>query len=296
MFPQTYLLRWYKQHGRNLPWRKTKDPYKILVSEMMLIQTQVSRVLSFYKKWLKRFPSFTYLAKASNEDVIRTWAGLGYNRRALLLRDLAKQIVQHKIPQNSKQWQQYKGIGPYMAHVLSAFIAHEKTIPLDTNIRRVLGRVLIGLPFPQLFHDLSIKKQAQKKFFLNPKQHNETIQALFDLASLVCLKKPACLSCPLRTTCKSSTKFLSGRIQIPKQSIQKNKERVYRNKKYPDRIYRGRILTLIQKNKKGVLFQMLGKKIDVSFDPLLDEDWLKDMIKRLEKDELVKFNNLRVWL
>ena len=99
MSPAEKLLRWYKKYGRDLPWRKTRDPYKILISEIMLQQTQVPRVLLFYKKWLTLFPSWKTLAKATNAEVIRAWAGLGYNRRALILRDIAKQVAHGGIPQ-----------------------------------------------------------------------------------------------------------------------------------------------------------------------------------------------------
>ncbi len=94
----TPLLRWYAREGRDLPWRNTRDPYRILVSEVMLQQTQVSRALEFYRTWLKTFPTWHALARASNKDVIHAWAGLGYNRRGLMLRDIAKQVVAHGVP------------------------------------------------------------------------------------------------------------------------------------------------------------------------------------------------------
>lgn len=102
------LFRWYEREQRDLPWRRTRDPYRILVSEIMLQQTQVSRVLEFYRRWLKRFPTWRALARASNTDVIHAWAGLGYNRRALVLRDIAKRITELRTknlePRTSREW------------------------------------------------------------------------------------------------------------------------------------------------------------------------------------------------
>lgn len=155
------LLKWYDKHGRDLPWRKTRDPYCILVSELMLQQTQVPRVLVFYPRWLATFPDWHALASASNADVIKAWAGLGYNRRALMLRDIAKQVVEKGVPQSEEAWRELKGIGPYTSAALAAFSLHHRTMPVDTNIRRVLARVLLGKPFPDLKDDDVIRDAAE---------------------------------------------------------------------------------------------------------------------------------------
>ena len=117
------LIAWYDANGRDLPWHRSRDPYRILVSEIMLQQTQVPRVLLFYAGWLKRFPDWAALAKASNADVIRAWAGLGYNRRAIVLRDIARQILAQLATCDFRlatfDWQRLKGIGPYTAAALA---------------------------------------------------------------------------------------------------------------------------------------------------------------------------------
>lgn len=293
------LLRWYKKNGRKLPWRETTDPYKILVSELMLQQTQVSRVLLYYKKWLKQFPNWKALATATNADVIKAWAGLGYNRRALALRDIAKQYVNiggATMPRHASgaqwprlytsDWLQFKGIGPYTASALAVFTRTERVMPIDTNIRRVLDRLLLGVPYPDPKLDQKLIKKSTE--LLKGKTFYDVPQALFDLATIICKKIPDCANCPLRDQCPSAKKFLQGSVKIPKAMVKKATETIHRNKKYPDRIYRGRILRAVREAKKPIRFTRLGPIIDPLFDPHLDNAWLEAMIKRLIHDNLLK--------
>jgi len=288
------LLRWYRQHGRDLPWRHTRDAYRILVSEIMLQQTQVSRGLIFYKRWLVQFPTWESLAKATNGQVIKAWAGLGYNRRSLVLRDMAKQITTHGVPSTPEAWKKIKGIGPYTAAAICAFSLHQRTLPIDTNIRRVLGRTLFGIPYPTLTLD---KKLVQSIDLVLPKRgaFYDVPQALFDLATSTCTKVPTCSSCPLKTICKSSSRFLSDRIRIPKAIIKKVKESRHRNKPHPDRIYRGKILRFIHEHP-GASLKTIGPMIDSSFDPVLDLSWIKAMTQRLQKDGLITLKRHRLFL
>ncbi len=286
MKPWDKLLVWFDKNGRDLPWRGTHDPYRILVSEIMLQQTQVSRVKDYYRVWMKRFPSFGSLAKASNADVIHAWAGLGYNRRGLALRDIARSIKENGIPKNEAEWLKLKGIGPYTAAALAAFSLRQKTIPIDTNIRRVLGRVLLGKPFPDLEDDRRIKKH------IDPQQP-EVWQAMFDLATSICTKTPNCAACPLKNDCLASPKFLSGSVKTPKRMIKKSNEKIHPGKKYPDRIYRGKILSLIR--QKPTPISKIGPLIDPSFSSQ-DKAWLENMISRLVKDRLLSRTNHRIFL
>ena len=145
---QRKILSWYATNKRALPWRSTKDPYRILVSEVMLQQTQVERVTPFYERWLRRFPTMESLAKATSRSVLRQWSGLGYNSRALRLKALAEMVVQEhqgKLPKKEEELCRLPGIGSYTARAILAF-AHNKEVPvIDTNIRRVLIKEL-GLP------------------------------------------------------------------------------------------------------------------------------------------------------
>jgi A/G-specific adenine glycosylase len=283
MKPATKLLRWYRRHGRNLPWRQTRDPYKILVSEIMLQQTQVERGLVYYNRWLDFFPNWKTLAKASNADVLHVWAGLGYNRRALALRDIARQIEKRKkLPITEEEWMTIKGIGPYTAAAISAFAQKKRTLPIDTNIRRVLGRYYFGILFPQISDDKQISTITEE-FLPKRGAYYDVPQALFDFAGMICSKSPKCQSCLLKNECKSASLFLSGDVKIPKAMNKKTKECKHRNKPHPDRIYRGRALKLIRENKK-VDFDKIGPMVDPIFDPALDADWIKNILKRMEKD------------
>lgn len=285
MNPFPIALRWYKKHGRDLPWRKTRDPYKILISEIMLQQTQVDRVIVYYQNWLKTFPNWKTLASAKRSDVIKAWSGLGYNRRALFLKSAAEQVVRNGIPETESGWRELKGVGEYTAAAVAAFSLKERTLPIDTNIRRILGRVLLGKTFPDADDDARIKKAAMK---LYPARgaHYDIPQALFDIASLYCVKKPDCANCPLRASCKAAPKFLSGRVRIPKRSVKIGNEKIRPGKKYPDRIYRGRILKLVNESS-SVSIKNIGHRIDPGFNAE-DEAWVSAMIDRLQKDGLIE--------
>ncbi|MEK7615107.1 MAG: A/G-specific adenine glycosylase [Patescibacteria group bacterium] len=286
MTAATTLLQWYKRSGRDLPWRKTRDPYHILVSEIMLQQTQVDRVKLFYARWLAEFPDWKQLASASNTQVIHAWAGLGYNRRALMLREIARSIVKNGVPQTQSDWQKLKGIGPYTAAAISAFAQQKRTMPIDTNIRRVLGRLLLGLPYPQLADDEKIQK-ATEVFLPKRGKFYDVPQALFDLANDACGKIPDCGRCPLRKECKAAEKFLRGNIVAPKQMIKKAVERKHRNKPYPDRIYRGRILKLVREEKSAAS-DAIGSIVDKTYESSLDQKWVEAMIERLVAEGFLK--------
>jgi A/G-specific adenine glycosylase len=173
---QEPLLAWYSAHGRDLPWRRTRDPYAILVSEVMLQQTQVRRVLPRYAAWLERWPTAGDLAAAPLADVIRQWQGLGYNRRAVNLHRSAVVIAAHGWPSDLTE---LPGVGPYTADAISRFALGAAVLPVDTNVRRVQERS--GVTFgPASAH------------------------ALMDLGATVCLaRNPRCGLCPLATTCPS---------------------------------------------------------------------------------------------
>lgn len=280
----TRLLRWYDKHGRDLPWRKTRDPYRILVSEIMLQQTQVTRVLLFYARWLKRFPDWKSLSVASNADVIRAWAGLGYNRRALMLRNIARQVTERS--QSKIDWLQLKGIGPYTAAAMAVFAFRERTLPIDTNIRRVLGRLLFALPYPQPVVDDRIRAQIDR-ILPHRGRFYDVPQALFDLATMHCTKIPTCATCPMKSVCPAAEKFLSGRVRVPKQMIKKSIESRHRDKKFPDRIYRGRILKLVRTNG-SIKMATIGTTIDESYNKKQDHEWILKMVSRMEKDGLIR--------
>ncbi|WBL35494.1 A/G-specific adenine glycosylase [Tepidiforma flava] len=199
------LAGWYAARGRHgLPWRRTRDPYAVLVSEVMLQQTQVERVLPYYAGWLQRWPTFAALAAAAPADVITAWRGLGYNRRALALRAAAREVVDvhgGEFPWEPAALRKLPGVGPYTAAALRCFVRDESVPVLDTNIARVVARVAAGAALPR---ELPPKQLEAAAAALLPAQgardHN---LALMDLGALVCTaRSPACGACPLAAGCR----------------------------------------------------------------------------------------------
>lgn len=138
---QKKVLSFYTQHGRDLPWRKTTDPYKILLSEVMLQQTQVSRVIEYYTQWTSRWPTIESLAEASQKDVLRAWMGLGYNRRAIHLHQAARAISKTfdgDVLKAMNSYDEVPGIGPYTSRAVQIFSSNADIVTVDTNIRRIL--------------------------------------------------------------------------------------------------------------------------------------------------------------
>jgi A/G-specific adenine glycosylase len=173
---ETALLAWFETHGRALPWRETRDPYAILVSEVMLQQTQVDRVVPHYLRWLARWPTAEGLAAAPRFEVIRAWQGLGYNRRAVNLHRAAQHVAARGWPEDLAT---LPGVGRYTADAIACFAFGAGVLPLDTNVRRVQERT--GLTFS-----------------------SRSAQALMDLGRTVCLARvPRCGECPLATACPS---------------------------------------------------------------------------------------------
>jgi A/G-specific adenine glycosylase len=174
------LLEWYAANRRDLPWRRTTDPYAILVSEVMLQQTQVPRVIARYEAWLERWPTAESLAAAPLADVLGEWVGLGYNRRALRLREACAVVAQHGWPEDLTE---LPGVGPYTAAALGAFAFGRDTVALDTNVRRLFARLGRGLA-PR------------------PGEGPVFNQATIELGALVCrARAPRCDACPFEQSC-----------------------------------------------------------------------------------------------
>jgi A/G-specific adenine glycosylase len=201
------LLAWYAAHGRDLPWRHTRDPYAILVSEVMLQQTQVDRVLPKYHEFLARFPTLAALAAATAADVIRAWAPLGYNVRAVRLHQIARQAVaEHggSLPSTLEGLLALKGIGRYTAGAIACFAYGAPVATVDTNIRRVLWRVFRGVE-PAVWptgQRAAREALALAEWALPAGAAYDWQQALMDLGATVCLsRRPACERCPMASCC-----------------------------------------------------------------------------------------------
>lgn len=192
------LLLWYEKNGRHeLPWRQTSDVYHIYLSEVMLQQTQVSRVREhFYPYFLEKYPTLQDLAHASLDDVLASWSGLGYYSRARNLHKSVQLCAQNGLPHDFKELLKLPGVGKYTASAVCSFALHQDIAVVDTNIARVLKRYFALLNADETL----IWKKANE--FLNHKNPTEHNLALMDLGSLVCTPNPTCKECPLNLTCK----------------------------------------------------------------------------------------------
>ena len=198
------LLDWYRRNGRDLPWRKTSDPYHILVSEVMLQQTQVDRVLPKYAEWLEKYPTLAALAAAPEADVSTTWRPLGYNIRPRRLHAIARESMARyggQLPSDEETLRSFKGIGEYTAGAVLSFAFGQRAAILDTNVARVLFRVFVGRG--------DLKGHAMRRHLwevsrtvLPRTQVFDFNQALMDFGATQCTaRKPKCLICPMRSGC-----------------------------------------------------------------------------------------------
>jgi A/G-specific adenine glycosylase len=208
------LLAWYRINGRDLPWRRTDDPYHILVSEIMLQQTQVDRVLPKYHEWLAKYPSLGALAAADEGEVSASWRPLGYNIRPRRLQAIARESVARyggALPSDHETLLSFKGIGAYTAGAIRSFAFRQRAAILDTNVARVLFRVYVARG--------NVKEHRTRKHLwaiseaLVPHKHVfDFNQALMDLGATVCTaRNPRCGVCPLKRLCRSFTS-LSVRV------------------------------------------------------------------------------------
>lgn len=236
------LKKWYFRHGRKLPWRTTRDPYAILVSEIMLQQTQVDRVVSKYEAWLLAFPDWQTLASAPKTEVLKYWSGLGYNSRALRLQLLARVIIEEfygKLPSNEETLRKLPGIGPYTAGAIRAFAFCKPGMFLDVNVERVIKRVFYS-PRQKVVLD-EVKSTLIK---LQQKTSPRMLgNAMMDIGSLYCTaSKPNCDNCPLLKLCKSKG-----------ERPEENKERAKKRQTtflHSNRWWRGQILKQLHDGPK----------------------------------------------
>ena len=283
---QQHLLGWWNDNARDLPWRRTRDPYAILVAEVMLQQTQVDRVIPYYHQWLENFPDVEALAVAPTADVIRLWKGLGYNRRAVNLQRSATAVVERggAFPVTVDELLALPGIGPYTAGAIACF-AFEQDVPfIDTNMRRVLHRVLVGSDVPE--RQLSDKKIIALAESVLPEGDGwRWNQALIEFGALQCTARtPACVICPLQQQCKAFPGILTDLQDHAKT------ERSARGKRVPftrtNRYFRGRIMDILREREEHAIgLEELGPMIKPDFDSN-DLPWLTELVIALERDGL----------
>jgi A/G-specific adenine glycosylase len=200
------LLRWYDAHGRSLPWRETRDPYRILLSEIMLQQTQVDRVRPKYEEWLERYPSFEALAAADERDVVQSWYPLGYNNRPRRLKEIAREAVAEyggRLPDDEATLLSFKGIGEYTAGAVRSFAFGQRAAILDTNVARVLFRVFVGRGDPKA-HAMKRHLWEISRTVLPRQRFYDFNQALMDFGATLCsARAPQCEPCPMARRCRA---------------------------------------------------------------------------------------------
>ena len=202
------LLRWFRIQGRELPWRQTRDPYRVVVSEFMLQQTQVRRVQFYYPRFLRRFPTVQALAKARPSQVREAWDGLGYYRRAANLHRLARTVVRDHdgtIPDRPDRLRDLPGVGRYTAGAVATFAYERREPAVDTNVARVLTMVFS----PRRASERTLWDLAERLLPKRPQTAWEFNQALMDLGALVCTARaPKCAECPVQPACKTGPRTI----------------------------------------------------------------------------------------
>jgi A/G-specific adenine glycosylase len=276
-------MRWYRVHGRRLPWRDIRDPYRILVSEIMLQQTQVSRVLQLYPTFLGKFPTLHSLASAPQAQVVLAWRGLGYNNRAVRLHRLAGHLLDTyagKLPSDFDTLLTLPGIGRYTAAALLTGVHGIDAPVVDVNIRRFLSRMFWTMrSTTEMRSGKEIETLSAR--LVPPRRGYDWTQALMDLGATVCTARaPQCHRCPVGALCLSRTTMVRDRVRLAKREPSMSG--------VPNRIYRGRIVEELRGNtgKKGIRLDLLGRRIHPAF-ALRHERWLLRLLGSLEKDGLV---------
>ena len=319
-------MRWFSRKKRVLPWRDIVQSdsdhraYMILVSEVMLQQTQVSRVKIVFKDFLQRFPQIEDLASASNREILLAWKGMGYNRRALLLRDAARIICEQHggvFPREMDELRAIPGIGPYTAAAIRNFAFDLPTPCLDTNIRRILHLVFVGpeendgawmksdrelliLAQSILEQGLGVRRNRRiRNIELNRSSESSVSSdsfisrgpaawhaALMDFGSLVCTKRrPTCDACPLaaKGLCKSA-----GRVPASVAKKKSEPGRMVGSTFVPNRIFRGKVVEALREAKKGLTLDAIGKTVCLDWNPSQHRAWLQRIVTRLAREKMLR--------
>jgi A/G-specific adenine glycosylase len=285
------LLAWYERQGRtHLPWRVVRDPYYTLVSEFMLQQTQVDRVIPKFGAFIGRFPDIRALARAGTSDVVRAWQGLGYNSRAMRLHRVARQVVERyagEMPSDSAALRDLPGVGPYTAAAIRAFGFDLDDAPVDTNIRRIIHRLAFGQEFPLSANTAELDARA-RAYVPKGKAHDWN-SGLMDLGATICTARaPKCLICPLRRWCAAApidaasleaARRKSAKSPSPQNAIPFSKT---------TRFARGRIVDRLRGLAPGERISLLDLYGDLQPDlPDRALEEVRTLVAILERDGLI---------
>jgi A/G-specific adenine glycosylase len=286
----TALLAWYGTFGRrHLPWRATRDPYRIVVSEFMLQQTQVERVIPSFAAFIAAFPSFAALANASSGDVIRQWRGLGYNSRALRLHALAQAVTERhggELPRERDALLALPGIGPYTAAAVRAFAFEEDDVALDTNLRRIVHRTVFGLEFPAQAADRELDELARAE--LPAGAAHDWNSAMMDVGATICTARaPKCLLCPLRAACAAAPVDAAALAQLARRHTKRTPQAALPFER-TTRFLRGRIVDRLRDVPAGAalgLDELVGALREIVPEDRLGE--IPVVVEALVRDGIV---------
>ena len=254
------IRSWYKNNARNFSWRKTNDPWKIYLIEVLSQQTQLDRANKYYKKFISEYPNPEKMAVTSKKKILKLWSGLGYNNRAIRLHESSKVLSKKGFDGIYPNFKELPGVGEYTNSALLSFVYNEKVITLDTNVKRIIGRYFKVADIDDFIKDN--KNDLLSRF--NSRDFN---QSLMDLGSLICTSRnPKCSVCPLEKSCMKYIKEVKKKNSPFKNS---NREK------------RGKIVKILINSKK-VTSKDLAKRLEI------DEDKLIQLIEALKKDGIVK--------
>lgn len=278
------LLAWHRRHGLRAPWRASGDPYHVLVAAVMAQQTQMARVLPKFDEFVAAFPTIEALAAAPTGEVLRRWAPLGYNLRALRLRRAACQIVEWGgFPRRAEELARIEGVGPFTAAIIASFAFGERVAAVDTNVRRVLARVLAG------DLDAGLSQRALRPAadaLVAPRAPGRWNQALMDLGALVCTaRSPRCHACPLARWCRARPLLVGRGLQrVAERRASCNAGLPFRRSR---RYYRGRIVQALRELPPGRSITPSALLERLPDRDGLDEGRFRALVESLRRDGLV---------
>ncbi len=303
---QDALLAWHREHGMHAPWRESGDPYETMVAAVMAQQTQMSRVIASYERFIASFPTVEALASASAGDVIRTWAGMGYNSRAIRLHRAAKTIVEHGWPHDAASLATIDGIGPFTAAIIASFAFAEAAACVDTNVRRVLGR-LSGDEGAE-----GKRLQTLAGAYLAASEPARWNQAVMDYGARVCVARPRCGECVIAGWCASRDRYAAAPLAMvaderaayeasPAQAAAPPARRVRATTRdapfeRSTRYYRGRIIDALRALPRGGTIAITTLPSLIATAPLLADDQVREFVAALQRDGLVALAGDRICL
>ena len=283
------VLRWYRKAGRPLPWRGTREAYRILLSEIMLQQTGVRRVLEKYPEFLRRFPTLHALSRAERREVVLAWRGMGYNNRAVRLHLLARIVVKEhdgKLPATEGLLRELPGVGKYTARALLSSVHGKPAAVVDINVRRFYSRLFFRMKTENALCS-ETKAWTIADRIIPARRSYDWNQALMDIGATVCTaRRPRCGICPVAGTCRSREGMMPARPAPRRQEPGLHG--------IPNRIYRGRIIEALRSGPERRLWHLdeIGRKIlpGCSHD---HRAWLTAVVRTLEADGLIQLRHSR---